>query len=92
MDQENKNPLKMKLPKGNPTHATLMALVGAYLIYMAYQMLRNTLNGNSTMSLTVTCIVGGLMALIGLGVIGYGIAIYVSYRKRMKEKTSDEEI
>lgn len=91
MDQEKKNPLNIKLPKGNPTHATFMALVGAYLIYMAYQMLQNTLNGNSTMSMTATLIVGGLMALAGLGVIGYGIAIYVGYRKRLKERSENKE-
>lgn len=65
--------LLKRLPKGDATHASLLAVIGGYLIYMAYQMVRDTLSGASSMSLTMTLILGGIMALCGLAVLIYGI-------------------
>ena len=73
------------LPRGNSTHATLLAVIGGYLIYMAYQMLRDTLSGVSSMPLTTTVILAGLMGLAGLGIIGYAL-----YTWRVSAKASED--
>lgn len=92
MSEEKKSLFHIKLPKGNPTHATIMAVAGAYVIYMAYQMLKNTLSGNSTMSLNTTYILSGLMALGGLAVIGYGVLIWINFAKKDKKSEKEEQI
>ena len=61
------------LSQNNSTHATLLAVIGGYLIYMAYEMVQNTLTGKSTMSMTTTVIAALIMALAGLGTIAYGV-------------------
>ena len=91
MPREKKSLFSMKLPRGTPGHATIMAAAGGYVVYMAYQMVQNTLSGNSTMSLTTTYIVGGLMALGGLAVIGYGVLIWISWNRKTKQDDNEEE-
>ena len=74
------------LPRGNSTHATLLGVIGGYLIYLAYQMVRDTLSGVSSMPMRTTVILAGLMALAGVGVIGYAL-----YTWRASAKASPEE-
>ena len=58
-----------KKPAPNQAQILIRGLIGAYLIYMAWSMVRNTAKGLSTMSMPVTLVLAGLMALIGLGLI-----------------------
>lgn len=78
------------LPRNNSAHATMIAVIGGYLIYLAYQMVRDTLSGASSMSMTTTVILAGIMALCGLGVIAYGIWVW---RRGVKasQQTKEEE-
>lgn len=80
------------LPRGNSTHATLLAVIGGYLIYMAYQMVRDTLSGASAMSLTTTIIFAGIMALCGLGVIGYAVYTWRANAKASEEAEKEEAV
>ncbi len=54
------------------THGALMVILGGYLVYMAWQMVQNTLKGISEMSMTTTVILAAVMALAGLAVVAYG--------------------
>lgn len=81
-DMDDKKKSRFKLPTGNPTHASIEMLVGAYIIYMAYQMLKNTRTGASNMSMTTTLILVGIMLVVGLAVIGYGGYIWYGVWKR----------
>lgn len=90
MANDLKELLNRRLPKGDATHAALLAAVGGYLIYMAYQMVRDTLSGASSMSLTMTVVLGGIMALCGLAVIGYGIWMWRANIKAARKAEKKE--
>lgn len=89
MANQLKELLNRPLPRGNSSRASLLVLIGAYLIYMAYQMVRDTLSGVSSMDMTTTVILAGIMALGGLGVVGYAVCIWRAARKAAQ--TSDTE-
>lgn len=82
---------KKKHSVNNPTHATIMAVVGGYIIYMAYRMLKNSAMGNTQMSLNTTYLMAGLLALGGIAVIGYGIYNMVVFTKKAKEISEHEQ-
>ena len=68
----------------NRNRAMLMAVVGGYLIYLAYEMMRDELAGKSSMAMWV-CIL--CMILLG----GAGIAVLVLAWKIYKTKDPEEE-
>lgn len=82
MNDKKNSFLNSKLPKGNGTHASLVCIVGAYILYMGYRMIQNTKSGHSDMSMTMTLVLAGIMALIGLVVVAYGILIWYGIWKR----------
>lgn len=88
---ENEKKTKKKHSVNNPTHATIMAVVGGYILYMAYRMLKNFSMGNTQMSLGTTYLMAGLLALGGLAVIGYGIYNMVVFTKKAKEMSEHEQ-
>jgi len=77
------------LSQNNSTHATLLAVIGGYLIYMAYEMVQNTLTGKSTMSMTTTVIAALIMALAGLGTIAYGVYTWRAGSKQQEAPSED---
>ncbi|MCC8075663.1 MAG: hypothetical protein LIO95_06970 [Clostridiales bacterium] len=79
---------------GGGTHSALLALVGAYILYMAWQMLQNAKNGTTSMSMTQTLVLAGVMALAAVGIFTYaGYLFYISWKAFEKEKLGnpDEE-
>lgn len=88
---EKKNIFNMPLNMNSGTHAALLVVIGGYLVYLAYQMVRDTLSGASSMSMTTTVILAGLMALAGLAVVGYGAWSWFSGRKAEKKSETHEE-
>lgn len=91
MANDLKELLSRPLPRGDSTHATLLAVIGGYLIYMAYQMVRDTLSGASSMSLSLTLLLGGIMAVCGLAVIGYGIWMWRANVKAARKAQEQED-
>lgn len=86
MENNLKDLLNQPLPKNASAHATMLLVIGGYLVYLAYQMVRDTMSGASSMSMTTTVILAGIMALCGLGVMGYG---FLCWRAGVKEKQKD---
>ena len=64
--------LNAKLNMNDSTHGTLLFVIGGYLMYLAYGMVRDTLSGLSAMSMTTTVILAAVMGLAGLAVLVYG--------------------
>ena len=89
MANKLKELLSQPLPQNNSSHATLIAVIGGYLIYMAYEMVQSTLTGKSSMSMTVTVITALIMALAGLGTIGYGVYLWRAASKQQEEPLQD---
>ena len=78
-----------QMQKANNTHVTMLVVVGGYVIYMAYRMVKNTLTGQSSMSMTTTILLTIVMGLIGCAILGY--AGYVYYLVRKKSELTEEE-
>lgn len=91
MANNDKKQEKKKHSVNNPTHATIMAVVGGYILYMAYRMLKNSAMGSTEMSMNTTYLMAGLLALGGLAVIGYGIYNMVVFTKKAKEMSENEQ-
>ena len=68
--------------------AALRAVVGAYLIYLGVSLVRDFLNGNSTMPPWAAWGCGIFFALAGAGVIVYTWRRYRA-EKQAREKTED---
>ena len=82
--------LNQTIPQNAGAHATMIAVIGGYLVYLAYQMVRDTLSGASTMSMTTTVILAGVMALCGLAVMAYGFRLWRKGEAAKKEKETEE--
>ncbi len=63
------------------TSATLRACVSLYLIYLGYQIIRNALDGTTTMSLGLSLFFGGVLIAAALG---FGWFILRRYRSDLE--------
>ncbi|MCD8144371.1 MAG: hypothetical protein LUD79_03370 [Oscillospiraceae bacterium] len=94
-NNQNENPKKKKkrfdyqMQRANSTHVTILCLVGAYFLYMAYRMLQNTRSGASEMSMPVTILLMVVMSLLAIMTFAY--AGYVWYQIKKKSELTDEE-
>lgn len=68
----------------NRNRAMLMAVVGAYVIYLAYEIMRDELAGKSTMAMWLS-----ILCTVLLG--GAGIAVLILAWKIYRTKDADEE-
>ena len=95
MSKDKKSIFNTQLNMSPSPHATLLVVIGGYLVYLAYQMVRDTMSGVSAMSMTTTAILAGLMALAGLAVFGYGaweaLRSWKATKEKSIEETKDEE-
>ena len=82
--------LTQKLPQVNGTHAILLVVIAGYIAWMAYQMVRNTLSGKSSMSMTTTMILVVIMGLISLLIFAYAAFIFYQSVKKDDSKESAE--
>ena len=60
----------------NRNRAMLMAVVGAYVIYLAYEIMRDELAGKSTMPMWVCILCTILLGAAGIGVLILAWKIY----------------
>jgi len=68
----------------NRNRAMLLAVVGAYVIYLAYQMMRDQLDGKSSMAMWL-CI----LAVVFFGIAG--ITVLILAWKISRKKDEEEE-
>ena len=94
MSKNIKDILNTKLEMNGSTHGTLLAVIGAYLMYLAYGMVRDTLSGLSSMNMTTTVILAGIMGLAGLVVLYIGgregLKAWHDSRRAQKEEADEE--
>lgn len=88
------NPLKdllsKPLPRNDQNRASLFGVVGIYLLYLAYEVLRDTANGVSSMSVTGAVACTAFLALGGLGTIAWAIRLWRGAKKTGEEETGEE--
>lgn len=63
------------------TSATLRACVSLYLIYLGWQLIKNSGSGESTMSPALACLFGGLLIAAALA---FGVYIFRRYRSDLE--------
>lgn len=78
--------LNKPLPKDDKNRASLFAVVSAYLLYMAWEVLRDTANGVSTMSVEGSVACAAFLALGGLGTLAWTIRLWRRYKSRETEE------
>lgn len=70
--------------KNQKTHAALLALVGGYILYIAYQLFSNMNSETETMPIAVSIAFIVVFCLAGIGVLAYALKTYLK-----KEKDDD---
>ena len=84
--------LLSKLPEISAAQGSLMIFAGGYMIYMAFQMFRDTRSGVSSMSMRLTVILMVLMILCGTAVLAYGgSGAYKEWKKQNTTGLQSEE-
>ena len=75
------------LPVDDKNRSSLFAVISAYLLYMAWEVLRDTANGVSSMSVEASVACAAFLALGGLGTLAWTIRLW----RRAKERKESEE-
>ena len=79
--------LNKPLPRDDKNRASLFAVVSAYLLYMAWEVLRDTANGVSTMSVEGSVACAAFLALGGLGTLAWTIRLWRRAKQKEQENT-----
>ena len=73
----------------NRNRAMLLAVVGAYVIYLAYEMMRDELAGKSTMAMWVCVLCTVLLGCAGIAVLVLAWKVYKTKEPEEEEKPED---
>ncbi len=80
------------LDRANNGHAIILVLVGAYLIYMTYFIVKNYIDGETSMKLSTTVIVTIIMVAVAVGIFIYaGVVFYISRNREEIGREQDIE-
>jgi len=74
--------------KNQSIHAMLLALVGGYMLFIAWHLVENVQSGSRDMPLWAAIAAIAVFALAGVGVLVYAFLIW---RKAEQEKKNGEE-
>ena len=74
--------LNRPLPRDDKNRASLFAVISGYLLYMAWEVLRDATNGVSSMSVEASVACAAFLALGGLGTLAWTIRLW----RRSKEQ------
>ena len=74
----------------NRNRAALLAIAGAYVLYLAYEMVRDQMNGASSMALWVCILAVIFFAAAGIAVLVFAWKVYRTKDKEEDEQPSDD--
>ncbi len=77
--------------RNDKVHATLLVLIGGYVIYLAYRIFENFRDGAQEMPDFLSVIVIAALALGGLGTLCYAWTVYRNSLKKEKEQIPTQE-
>ena len=86
-----KDLLNTPLPRNDRNRASLFGVVGVYLLYLAYEVLRDTSNGVSQMSVTGSVACAAFLALGGLGTIAWALCLWRKAKDGEAEGRKEED-
>ena len=73
------------------THSSLLGLAGGYVLYLAYELMRDYVNGVGGMSDFLYIFFFVLLTLGGIAVLYYAWTCYRKSRKKEEEKDPEPE-
>ena len=73
----------------NRNRAMLLAIVGIYVIYLAYEIMRDGLAGNTTMAMWLCVLCTVLMGCAGIAVLILAWKVYKTKDQEEEEKPED---
>lgn len=74
------------------THAILMALVGAYIIYIAYSLMNKALSGANEMPMAAAIAFTAVFVSGGIGAIAYALKIWKQVKREESQKDEVNDI
>ena len=77
--------------KNRNTHAMLLTLVGAYMLYTAWHLFENMRSGAQEMPAAAYIALIVLFALAGVGIFVYAFIIWRGSRREEDKKSRDED-
>ena len=78
--------------KNEKVHSTLLALVGGYILYLAYQLFEKYRSGTGEMPDAVFIIAIIVFALGGLGTLYYAWSVYDKWKKAENAEKDEDEL
>ena len=82
--------LNRPLPRDDKNRASLFAVISGYLLYMAWEVLRDATNGVSSMSVEASVACAAFLALGGLGTLAWTIRLWRHSREPKKPEETGE--
>ncbi len=77
--------------KNERIHSMLLALVGGYLLYLAWQLFDKYRTGTEEMPEAVFLLAIGIFTIAGIGVLFFAWTVYQKTRKEEKQQSEDPE-
>lgn len=77
--------------KNYNTHSILLALVGGYMLNIAYELISRMLSGSEDMSPAAAIAFGALFALAGIAVLLYAWKVWKDGKTREKQSKDHAE-
>lgn len=74
--------------KNHNTHSALLALVGGYMLYIAYELISRMRSGSDEMSPAAAILFGALFAAAGVAVILYAWKVWKNGKTREKQSNA----
>ena len=74
------------------THAILMALVGAYIIYIAYSLMNKALSGANEMPMAAAIAFTAVFVSGRIGAIAYALKIWKQVKREESQKDEVNDI
>lgn len=91
MANKLKELLNKPMPRNDQNRASLFGVVGVYLVYLAYEVLRDASNGVSQMTPTTAVACAAFLTLGGLGTIAWAIRLWRGAKKAGDTNEPEEE-
>lgn len=68
-------------------------LAGIYMMYIVYRLVQNKINGDNTFSIPLAIVICGVLGVLGILILAYGVYLFLQDRKEraIESQTETEE-
>lgn len=72
------------------SRAFIYILAGIYMMYIVYQLAQNKMNGDNTFSLPLAVGICGVLGILGVLILAYGVSLFLQDRKERAVESQEE--